>query len=214
MLTSEQRKAIEWAIGMASQHNIHNSPLRELLAASAAPAEGRGTFDERANPDPAAYLVRGVDSCNEEYASVWINRANAEEAAKMIYRASVTPLVEPATALATAPTMSEAVRDVLAERRRVIEQEGFTPEHDDEHDPGDLAAAACAYALAAADKLNPHSQGDGNYGPDKPPVMWPENWCSTWWKPSTPRRDLVKATQLIIAEIERLDRAGIDPKQQ
>jgi len=31
-LTNGQRKAIEWAIGMASQHNIHKSPLRALLA--------------------------------------------------------------------------------------------------------------------------------------------------------------------------------------
>ncbi|WP_242460842.1 hypothetical protein [Burkholderia cenocepacia] len=30
-LTDEQRKAIKWAIGMASQHNIHGSPLRALL---------------------------------------------------------------------------------------------------------------------------------------------------------------------------------------
>jgi hypothetical protein len=35
-MTEEQRKAIEWAIGMASQHNIHKSPLRDLLAASPA----------------------------------------------------------------------------------------------------------------------------------------------------------------------------------
>jgi hypothetical protein len=48
VLTSEQRKAIEWAIGMASQHNIHNSPLRELLAASTAPAEGRDDLREAA----------------------------------------------------------------------------------------------------------------------------------------------------------------------
>lgn len=39
MLTDEQRKAIEWAIGMASQHNIHNSPLRALLAAHSAGAQ-------------------------------------------------------------------------------------------------------------------------------------------------------------------------------
>lgn len=38
-LTDEQRKAIEWAIGMASQHNIHNSPLRALLAAHSAGAQ-------------------------------------------------------------------------------------------------------------------------------------------------------------------------------
>jgi len=31
-MTEEQRHAIEWAIGMASQHNIHKEPLRQLLA--------------------------------------------------------------------------------------------------------------------------------------------------------------------------------------
>ena len=35
--------------------------------------------------------------------------------------------------------------------------------------------------------------------------LWP--WLSSWWKPSTNRRDLVKAGALILAEIERLDRA-------
>ena len=30
---------------------------------------------------------------------------------------------------------------------------------------------------------------------------------AAWFKPTTPRRDLVKAGALIIAEIERLDRA-------
>ncbi|ECW2960719.1 hypothetical protein F3X75_02065 [Salmonella enterica subsp. enterica] len=30
---------------------------------------------------------------------------------------------------------------------------------------------------------------------------------SEWWKPSSPRRDLVKAGALILAEIERGDRA-------
>lgn len=34
--------------------------------------------------------------------------------------------------------------------------------------------------------------------------VWP--WDESWWKPTTPRRDLVKAAALILAEIERLDR--------
>lgn len=33
---------------------------------------------------------------------------------------------------------------------------------------------------------------------------WP--WSREWWKPKNPRRDLVKAGALIVAEIERLDR--------
>jgi len=38
--------------------------------------------------------------------------------------------------------MTKAALDVLAERRRQIEAEGWTPEHDDEHDAGALALAA------------------------------------------------------------------------
>jgi hypothetical protein len=37
------------------------------------------------------------------------------------------------------------------------------------------------------------------------PARWP--WSQDWWKPTNPRRDLVKAGALIAAEIERLDRA-------
>lgn len=99
-----------------------------------------------------------------------------------------------------------AVRDVLAERLRQISEEGFTPEHDDkELDHGDLAGAAAGYALNAADQLNPYSQGDGD---NRVPDFWPFN--EKWWKPSSPRRDLVKAAAMIIAEIERLDRNPLD----
>lgn len=104
-----------------------------------------------------------------------------------------------------------AAHDVLAERRRQIEVEGWTPEHDDEHDAGALALAAAAYALDAGDKSHPCSQGAR--GGEVPP-FWP--WMhrsgrhreARWWKPSTPRRNLVKAGALILAEIERLDRMG------
>lgn len=87
---------------------------------------------------------------------------------------------------------SQAVLDVAAERRRQVEAEGWTPEHDDEHGAGEMAAAAACYALNAA--------GCGC----EVARNWP--WDGSWWKPTTARRDLVKAGALILAEIERLDR--------
>ncbi|MEB3421767.1 hypothetical protein VK682_24660 [Salipiger manganoxidans] len=42
--------------------------------------------------------------------------------------------------------------------------------------------------------------------------LWP--WDRKWWKPTTPRRDLVKAGALIVAEIERLDRAALRAAQE
>jgi hypothetical protein len=92
--------------------------------------------------------------------------------------------------------VTAAARDVLAERRRQVEQEGWTPAHDDAHSTGDMALAAACYAAA----------DNENYPPAEPPDLWP--WDANWWKPTDERRNLVKAGALILAEIERLDRAA------
>lgn len=93
---------------------------------------------------------------------------------------------------------SQAASDVLTERRRQVEAEGWTAAHDDMNDTGEMATAAAAYALAAT-------------GFRKQAVMefWPKKWSSLWFKSTTSRRDLVKAGALIVAEIERLDRAAL-----
>lgn len=98
--------------------------------------------------------------------------------------------------------VSKAAADVLAERQRQVEEEGWTAAHDDEHYSGDLSAAASSYALATAILLAPGQPGDP-YTADNPPEAWPPEWE---FKPSNPRRMLVKAGALILAEIERLDR--------
>lgn len=91
-----------------------------------------------------------------------------------------------------------AARDVLAERRRQVEGEGRQPGGDDAYANGELASAGAAYAIAA------YEMADGESSAKKS-AYWP--WSAQWWKPSTPRRNLIKAGALILAEIERLDRA-------
>ncbi|HFQ7572533.1 hypothetical protein ACV6ZV_18880, partial [Pseudomonas aeruginosa] len=115
-----------------------------------------------------------------------------------------------AAMLAAAPgnSVPQAWLDVQAERRRQITAEGWTPEHDDEHADGQMAQAAGCYAL--------HAGGIGTDWPDGrqngAALFWP--WDKDSWKPTTPRRDLVKACALALAEIERLDRAGISQSPQ
>jgi hypothetical protein len=104
-----------------------------------------------------------------------------------------------------AESHSCAARDVLAERERQQSAEGWTPEHDDEHQEGELSAAAAAYAWAAGCNLDPHAVEHYEQGWAPPPV-WP--WDDEAWKPADVRRMLVKAGALILAEIERLDRAS------
>lgn len=97
---------------------------------------------------------------------------------------------------AQAGQVPQAWLDVQAERRRQIEAEGWTPEHDDEHDTGALASAAGCYAMFSL----AYPAGD-------PSRFWP--WDKSWWKPSPDgRRNMVKAGALILAEIERLDRVA------
>lgn len=87
-----------------------------------------------------------------------------------------------------------AVRDVLAERRRQVDQESWTPAHDDKCRDHEMSCAAGCYAMYTL----AYPAGD-------PPPAWP--WAADWWKPTTHRRNLVKAGALIQAAIERLDRA-------
>ncbi|QEL64764.1 hypothetical protein OTERR_12880 [Oryzomicrobium terrae] len=101
-------------------------------------------------------------------------------------------LQQPMPLVLAEPELSAAAQDVLDERRRQIEDEGWPPEDDDRYIKRELSAAAECYVGAASAR-------------DECPAIWP--WAREWWKPSDYRRNLVKAGALILAEIERLDRA-------
>lgn len=96
--------------------------------------------------------------------------------------------------------------DVFAERKRQIDQEHYSHEHDDEYDQNELIRAASSYLS--------HVIGRGwvfketcpeTYQDEEVPDLWP--WDLDFWKPKNPRRDLVRAAALIIAEIEKIDRS-------
>ncbi|WP_278912130.1 hypothetical protein [Deinococcus wulumuqiensis] len=89
---------------------------------------------------------------------------------------------------------TQAATDVLLERQRQQEVEGWTPEHDDQHTDQSLARAASAYVLYVTGHRTLALQA------------WPLSWLRKWFKPTDHRRTLVKAAALLIAEIERLDR--------
>lgn len=88
------------------------------------------------------------------------------------------------------------INEIARERARQINVEGWTPEHDDRHSNGELARAAACYALWHT----PVSVGSFLS------FVWP--WSMRWWKPKDDRRDLIRAAALLVAEIERLDRAA------
>jgi hypothetical protein len=110
---------------------------------------------------------------------------------------------------------SKAINDVLVERVRQLSEEGYDGAHDDTHTAGELAMAAACYAA-------PHriyKKADYADG-----VSFMDPWPRGWRKDKRPYNDgairsngskgepyrrelLVKAAALILAEIERIDRA-------
>lgn len=96
------------------------------------------------------------------------------------------------------------------ERHRQIIVEGWPIEHDDAHDRGDLARAAATYAMCAAGDVQDRAVMDvAGYAGVEPSIrnLWPRDWDIAWLKPRDRRHDLIRALGLIIAEVERLDRA-------
>lgn len=102
-------------------------------------------------------------------------------------------------------TGAELIAD---ERKRQIEVEGWSVEHDAQYTHNELINAAICYCQPESTRtydrfrLWIHLEN-----PDDitiPPIVWP--WAKEWWKPSPDDRirELTKAGALIAAEIDRL----------
>lgn len=112
------------------------------------------------------------------------------------------------------------ISDVAAERRRQIEYWGLEHDDDEDHQAGEMVAAAIGYAMPPdyrpMEDREAQRDVSGGRG-DFPvwatrlfhvPICWTTNWLGEHWNPKDRRQDLVRAAALIVAEIERLDRAA------
>ena len=96
---------------------------------------------------------------------------------------------------------ASVLHEIFHERERQIVHEGYDLAHDDDHGDGQLCRAAMSYCQSASTCLS-----DTSRLASRPPSYWP--WHPSFWKPKTARHDLIRAAALIVAEIERLDRAA------
>lgn len=190
-----------------------DASLREALGqiACLSPEPDNKAWTTEPWGNPANYQAYDDNGSPQEVVPDCDNKADREafgyerglHRAAVIARAALGPPVYFSHAHALARPQPEAkgpvaagvIGEIAAERRRQIEAESWTPEHDDEHVEGQIALAAAAYAVAATG--TPLTWAD---------PLWP--WSRDSWKPSAPRRMLVKSGALIVAEIERLDRAS------
>ena len=96
----------------------------------------------------------------------------------------------------------DIITEIAAERERQITQERWTIEHDDQHQLGAMSRAAATYAIHWI-SVNAAVMSE---------ELWP--FENQWFKPKNPRRDLIRAAALIVAEIERLDRQSTPAKDE
>lgn len=100
------------------------------------------------------------------------------------------------------PHAMQALHDVMAERHRQMMVEGWSAKHDDEHGDGAMAVAAACYAIADQRAIQVATV-------DLLKLWQWTGWARMWWKPKDKRRNLVRAAALLLAEIERMDRADV-----
>lgn len=99
--------------------------------------------------------------------------------------------------------MPDGVTLIALERTRQISEEGWTPEHDDMHEAGEMAQAAGLYAFYAhSDEAVAHAVSL------RRSFLCPPGWpfAPEWWKPKDRISNLIRAGALIAAEIDRLHR--------
>ena len=188
-------------------HAKHYSPVKVRIYSGAAPAQVAHTDEPIAI---RAVLLNARAVINKHDTPQWrpevdiaafieqlrkaVDAAESEMIAAPVAPSQANPGPK-GTQSAPVESQGAAERDVLAERRRQVEQEGWSPKHDDKYQNEELRDAALCY-MRWKDITKPGVA----------PGAWP--WAESWWKPSTDRRNLVKAGALIVAEIERVDRAA------
>ena len=104
--------------------------------------------------------------------------------------------------------MKKGIELIAEERQRQIDVEGYSAQHDSQHNASELIYAAIAYVESAKVGVNCAEMGNTN----KHEIMrrktemgryYPFGWN---FKPTTDIRDLIKAGALIAAAIDRLQK--------
>lgn len=108
---------------------------------------------------------------------------------------TIMPYANEVDTLLRALSKHPGLVDILVERERQVQEEGWTPDHDRQHSKGELARAAAGYCLMS---LCPPLKGWTQLIEH----IWP--WGMKWLKPGATQSDLYKAGALISAEQDRL----------
>jgi hypothetical protein len=205
----------------SSEHGRAVDALRECIAeaeavATATAEDLRGHVARReargeVTPERLAQLL-AVEHAAINACMGWTNDCDFDDLEELM--ASLGKSLggsDPAPQAEEAPAHASGAHQILSERQRQLEVEGYGAEHDAQNVNGELAQAAAAYALGSEVS---HIHFARTVGPkvslDNLVEIWPATWAPHYDKRGQhPRlRQLVIAGALIAAEIDRLQARG------
>ena len=188
----ERQQPVAWMHDQPNRVDVIHRDVKDLL--QRVPGSSRGIYRPLDVSEHYTIPLYAAPVAQAQH-SVPVAREQLERLVRILDAHNYAKDAEALMALlAAAPgkEVPQAWLDVQAERRRQVEAEGWTPEHDDLYCAAELPRAAAAYILNGAN--------------DEAPAIWP--FSAKWWKPRDARSNYVRASALILAEIERLDRAA------
>lgn len=115
--------------------------------------------------------------------------------------------------------MKTGIELIAEERQRQIEVEGYSKEHDSQHNVSEFISAARTYIDAAmlttkSEEIGNSSEASMSWHKHNEPFEWKYlklgwPWEEASFKPTTSLKDLIKAGALIAAAIDRLESTSI-----
>lgn len=108
--------------------------------------------------------------------------------------------------------VSKAIKDVVSERNRQKNEEFYSDAQDDSYVNNELTRASASYVNHVVGRSWIHLSKPSVYQSEIVPDLWP--WSEQSWKPKSPRQDLVRATALLLADIDRLDRQELSSEDR
>ncbi|WP_212646424.1 hypothetical protein [Delftia sp. PE138] len=214
--TGEPRDARDIA---SDPHGVLIVPPGAMLAAApqapAAPVaeDARDAALWREHVEKLDALIAYCPTCSQGYiATAEMTRDQIIfECGKTAGRAEGKRGAEAAPAAPAVDALSQAAQDVLAERRRQMEAEGYNTEHDDTHVMGEIGALAALYLMP--DGARDWDTTSTTYGATLGQALLPEDWTMPTMGEDR-RRDLVKGVACGLAELERWDRASAQTNER
>jgi len=106
--------------------------------------------------------------------------------------------------------MKTGIEMIAEERQRQIDVEGYTAQHDSQHEVSEFLSAAKSYMDSSYLSMTSEQIDNSTHWHEtNEPFYWQHikdsfPWDKKYFKPTTPLRDLVKAGALIAAAIDRL----------